>query len=78
MFLFQRMLSLPGLSCNVPSTKDNDSTIIRNSTVPGGKAMSNVPQQNGSAVTFRTALKTVRKNSENMRSRIYKQNFSTM
>jgi hypothetical protein len=44
--------------------------IIRNSTIPGSKNVSGVPQQNGNAVTFRTALKAVGKNSENMSSRI--------
>ena len=38
--------------------------------------MSGVPQQNDNAVTFRTALKAMGKNSENMSSKIY--NFSTM
>jgi hypothetical protein len=36
-----------------------------------------VPQQNSSAVTFRTALKAVGKNSGSMSSRIYKINVRT-
>ena len=54
------------LSWNVLLVKGNDSMIIRNSTVPGSENVSGDPQQNGSTVTFRTALKDVGKNSENM------------
>jgi hypothetical protein len=48
--------------------------IIRNSMSPGGENVFLSKMTN--AVTFRTALKAVGKNSENMSSRIY--NFSTM
>lgn len=62
---------------HVPQTvllaKANDSIIIRNSTSPGNRmCLINVPQQNSHSVTFRTAPKAVRKNSENMSSRIHK------
>ena len=42
----------------------------------GSENVSGDPYQNGDTVTFRTALKAVGKNSENMSSKIY--NFSTM
>jgi hypothetical protein len=50
--------------------KVNDSITIRNSTILGGSGVSSVPQQNSNAVTFNTAPKAFRKNSENMSSRI--------
>jgi hypothetical protein len=40
--------------------------IMRSSIIPGSNNDSGIPQQNGNAVTFRTALKSVGKNSENM------------
>jgi hypothetical protein len=57
---------------NILPARANDSRIIRKSTSPESKNVSNVPQQNGNAVTFRTVLKAVGKHSENMSSRIYK------
>lgn len=38
--------------------------IIRSNVILGGKNVSGVPQQNGKAVTFSTALKAVGMNSE--------------
>ena len=72
------MFFLPRLLGNVLSDKVDDSTIIRNSTILGGRGMSNVPQQNSNAVTYKTALKTFSENSEYISSRTYKQDFSTM
>jgi hypothetical protein len=56
---------------NVLPTKVNGSIIITNSVIPGSKNVSGDPQQNDGAVTFRTALKAVGNNSENMSSRIH-------
>jgi hypothetical protein len=72
MFLLHEMCSLPRLLGNVLPAKVNESMIIRNSMILGSENVSSVPQQNGNTVTFRTALKTVGKNSENMSSRTYK------
>ena len=63
---------------NALPVKVNEFMIIRNSTNPESKNVSNVSRQNGNAVTFRTALKAVGKNWEYMISGIYKQDFSTM
>jgi hypothetical protein len=59
---------------NVFPAKVNISIIIRNTVIPGSKNVSDVPQKIGNTitVTFRTALKAVGKNSENMSSRILK------
>jgi hypothetical protein len=46
--------------------------IIRNSTFPGSDNVSDVPQQNDNIVTFRTALKSVARNSKYISSRTYK------
>lgn len=52
------------------------SMLIRDSTSPGGKAVS-IPQQKWyNIVTFRTALKDVGMNAENMEPKLYY--FSTM
>ena len=63
---------------NILPVKVNESMIVRNSMSLGGNNVSNVSWQNGNTVSFRTAIKVVGKNSENMSSRIYKQEFSTM
>ena len=56
-------------SGDVLSAKINDFMIIRSMSL-GGKGMSNVLGKIVNVVTFRTALKTVGKNSENMSSKI--------
>jgi hypothetical protein len=71
------LLHVPPLG-NVLLAKVNDSTTIGNNTILGGEGVYNVPQRNGSTVIFRTAIRAVRKNSENMSSRIYKQDFSIL
>lgn len=53
---------------NVLLANVNDSIVIRNRIREARKHVSDNPQQNGDAVTFRRALKSVGKNSENMRS----------
>lgn len=65
---------MPRLSRNVFPVKFNDFMIIRNSTSLGGKGVSNRKVVN--AMTFRTALKAERMNSENRSLRIY--NISSM
>ena len=59
-------------SRNVLTTKVNDSKIIKNSMILGSENVSGNPLKNHDAVTSRTALKTVVKNSENVSSRIQK------
>ena len=61
---------------NVLPAKVNDSMIIRNSMSPESKGQSEFLTKVMNTVTFRTTLKTVRKNSENTSLKIY--NFSTM
>jgi hypothetical protein len=51
---------------NVLSTEANDSTVIRDSMTLGGKSVSMFLAKMVNAVTFRTALKAVGKNSKNM------------
>jgi hypothetical protein len=70
LFLLQEIFSL--------SAKVDNSIIIRDSRSQGGKGVSISSAKLVSTVTFRTALKAVGKNSENMSSKIYKQNSSTM
>jgi hypothetical protein len=57
---------------NVFPVQINDSMVISNGMIPRSENVSGDPQQNGDTVTFRTAFKAVRKNSENMSSRIHK------
>ena len=57
---------------NVFSNKVNDSMIMRYSTSLGGEGVSMSLAKMINTVTFRTALKAVGKNSENMSSRIHK------
>jgi hypothetical protein len=61
---------------NILPAKVNDSMIIRNSMSPESKGQSEFLTKVMNTVTFRTTLKTVRKNSENTSLKIY--NFSTM
>jgi hypothetical protein len=75
MFLLQKIYSLPRFSGNVLPDKDSDSMVIRNSMSPGVEGMSMSSAKMLNAEIFRTALKAVGKNSENMSSKI--DNFST-
>jgi hypothetical protein len=52
--------------------------IIRNSMSQGGKDMCNDFRKMVNAVTYKTTLKAIGKNSKNMSSKIYKENISTM
>jgi hypothetical protein len=61
---------------NTLSAKFNDLMIIGDITNSGVKVVANVSAKWYNAVTFRTALKAVGKNSEIMSSKIH--NFSTM
>jgi hypothetical protein len=72
--LYILLYVLPLEQC--PLCHYHDPMIIRDSTSPGVKGVSNVLSKMGNAVTFRTAFKAVAKNSENMSSRMY--NFSAM
>ena len=60
----------------VLSAKVNNSMIIRDSMSLGDKGMSNDLSKIVNTVAFRTVIKSVEKNSENMSSRIY--HFSSM
>jgi hypothetical protein len=73
---YQEIFSLPRLSGNVLSAKVNDSMIMRGSMRPRSECVSMFLARIVSTVTFRTVLKAVGKNSENMSSKLY--NFSTM
>jgi hypothetical protein len=71
-------LHVPPLG-NVLSAKVNDSMIIRDRVNQRGKSVSVSLAKMIDAVTFKTTLKTMGKNSENMSSKIYNiYNFSTM
>jgi hypothetical protein len=74
--LLQEIFSLPKLSGNILSAKINDLMLIKDSRNPGRKGMSNVLNKMVNDMTCRTVLKAVRKNSENMISKMY--NFSTL
>jgi hypothetical protein len=80
MFLFWGMFSLSRLLRNIIPAKVNDSMITRNSTILGSKNVSGNSPQNDDLVTFRTVLKAVGNNSENMSSKIHNslQDFSTI
>ena len=54
----------------------DDSRIIRDSTTPGDQGVSMSLANMVNAMTFRTSINTVGKNSENMSSKVY--NFSHM
>jgi hypothetical protein len=56
---------------NVLPDKVNNSMIIRNNMCLGGKGISHVLSKMANAVTFKTTLKAMGKNSENMSSRMY-------
>jgi hypothetical protein len=60
------MFLLSTLLGNVVLAKVHDSVIIRNSMIAGSKNVS------GHTMTFKTALKAVGKNPENMTLRIHK------
>jgi len=66
------------LQGNIFSAKINDSMVIRDSMSPENEGISNVFSKMVNAVTFRTALNAVGKNSKNMSSKLCKQEFSTM
>lgn len=66
MFILWETFSLPKLSWDVFFVKVNDSMIIKNSMNPRGKGVSMTVAKMMDAVTFRIALKAVRKNCENM------------
>jgi hypothetical protein len=65
---FLGMFLLPRLLGYALPDKVNVSIIVRNSRILRSKNVSGDLQQNGEALTFRTALKAVGKNSENMSS----------
>ena len=71
------LLHVPPLG-NVLLDKVKDSVIIRNSMNPGSDNVSMFLNKMGNTVTFKTALKAVEKNSKNMSSRTYKQDFPAM
>ena len=71
------LLYVPPLE-QCPLCHYHDSMIIRDSTSPGVEGVSNVLSKMVNVMTFRTALKAVGKNSKNVSSKIYKQDFSTM
>ena len=73
---FWEIFLLPRLSGSVLPAKINYSMIIRNRMSPRGECVSMFLARIVSTVTFRTVLKAVGKNSENMSSKLY--NFSTM
>jgi hypothetical protein len=73
MFLLWGMFSLSRLLGNVIPAKVNDSMMTRNSTILGSNTVSGNFPQNDDSVTFRTVLKAVGNNSENMSSKIHKQ-----
>lgn len=73
------IFSLPRLLGNVLSANVNDSMIIRDRQTESWRwRVSNVLSKMVNVMTFRTALKAVGKNSKNVSSKIYKQDFSTM
>ena len=63
-------------SGDILPTKVKHSMIIKGRMSPGGKGVSNVLSKMVNIVTFRTTIKALGKNSENMSSKMY--NFSTM